>query len=59
MLKKKCSMVLEGKGKTDAGSLPVKLFLPGSFDEEVEVGRELILRGVALPVFSTNLLFDS
>lgn len=53
--KKKCSMVSVGE-ESEGGSLPVKLFVSSSIDDQVEVGRELILRGVALPVFRLDFL---
>ena len=52
VLKKQCRIELCGRVR--GGVQPVKLFLPGTLDEDTEVGRELILRGVALPVIRLN-----
>ena len=42
-------------GVPRGGVQPVKLFLPCAVDEDTEVGRELILRGVALPVIRLDI----
>ncbi|CAK8675114.1 unnamed protein product [Clavelina lepadiformis] len=54
--KRECKLLNQASNCDEVGALPVKLFIPCSAQEDVDVSRELILRGVALPLFNLNSL---
>ena len=50
--KKQCNLV--ATDQACFGMTPVTLFLCNNADDDMEIGRELILQGVALPMFQLD-----